>query len=43
MKTENKIITVVYNHHSETTLMNDRGDTFTFNPIKHEGLADFLN
>jgi hypothetical protein len=24
-------------------LTNDKGDTFTYNPLKHEGLEDFLN
>lgn len=29
--------------HHTTVLTNDSGDTFTFNPLEHEGLADFLS
>lgn len=42
-KIEKKVIEVKYSHHLETVLTNEKGDTFTFNPNKHEGLADFFS
>ena len=41
---KNKIeITIEHKHHTEVVLTNQCGDTFTYNPIVHEGLEDFLS
>jgi len=42
-KQDNKrSISIDYVDHDCIVLTNERGDTFEFNPLKHEGLADFL-
>ena len=38
-----KKIKIEHKSHDEIILTNEKGDTFTFNPIKHESLADFFN
>jgi len=41
---KNKIqLTIEHKDHSKVELTNGKGDTFTYNPQKHEGLEDFLN
>jgi len=36
-------LTIEHKDHSTVELTNGKGDTFTYNPQKHEGLEDFLN
>lgn len=40
----NRTVTLTVKHisHTESVLINSAGHTFTFNPDKHEGLADFI-
>ena len=36
-------LTIEHKDHNTVELTNDKGDTFTYNPQKHEGLEDFLS
>lgn len=36
-------LTIEHEDHTTVVLTNDQGDTFTYNPIIHEGLEDFLS
>ena len=36
-------LTIEHKDHSTVELTNGKGDTFTYNPQKYEGLEDFLN
>ena len=41
---ENRIeLTIEYKDHNTVELTNGKGDTFTYDPQKHEGLEDFLS
>lgn len=39
---EQESIKIEWKDHYTVVLTNPKGDTFTFNPQKHEGLADFF-
>ena len=36
-------LTIEHKDHNTVELTNDKGDTFTYDPQKHEGLEDFLS